>query len=383
MKKVIPIFISLGLIIISCLQKEKSEQYPVLGLDSLQLHVLEEPDEALKQWSEKEIEESTLIHVSPYGAFAGIPHHTVKKLMNIIKEKKGVQFRDSREKFFNHSNYLYAAMQLGMVNRIFWVIPYRLFEDLPLAGEKIKEFIHESDAGFDKTEIDEMKMVAGCLAGNISDAEVYICSPRTLPEIREPALLTIDVSFFPVYASEARISKLRALKWFFDYMTLRRTFRVKHASISYSMESGYTDAIHLYIGEELVEGMGNPHILKSDSPPELWQLRDQAENMLSGGEDELVEEFLTEPLLQYPDDPALRFLGAVLKVRLKHYDQALTLMDDLCKGNKRYCYGYVYLAGMIDEKEKEWENIFMRKALDALPESNYVREKSSSLVNQN
>jgi hypothetical protein len=340
---------------------------------------MEEPDEALTEWGRKGFKNASLIHISPYDSLKGIAHHNNQEIAGIMEEKKWKQLNNNRGRLFNNSNYLYAAVQLEMVKRIYWVIPYRFFEDMPFAGEKIKEFLKKSGSGFDEKEVMLLKMIAGCLTGRLSGSDIYICSPRTLPEVREPVIVSMDVSFFPVYATEAKISKLRALKWFFDYITLRRTFRVMYTNISYSIESGYTDTIHRYIGEELIEVMGNPQILKSDSPSELWQFRDKAENMLSGGEDELVIEYLKEPLNKYPD-PALILLNAAAEIRLKEFDNALKAMDAICPKNEKYCYGYIYLGNIIDDKQEDWKKKFFQNALEALPESKYVNAKVSQLI---
>lgn len=377
-KKII-ICLSLWLIAVSCVKKEEA-QYPILGIDPLYMSVMEEPDEALTEWAKKGVKNAILVHISPYDSLKGITHHNIQKIAGIMEKKKWEQLNNSRGRLFNNSNYLYAAAQLEMVKRIYWVIPYRFFEDIPLAGDKIKEFLKKYVSGFEEKEIDLMKMTAGCLTGILSGADINICSPRTVPEVREPVTVSVDVSFFPVYAAEARISKLRALKWFFDYITLRRTFRVIHSNVSYGIESGYTDAIHRYIGDEIIEVMSNPQILKSDSPPELWQFRDKAENMLSGGEDELIVEYLDEPFNKYPDDPALLLLNAAAEIKLKKYDHALKSMDDICQKNEKYCYGYIYLGEIIDNKENVRKETFFKRASDALPDSKYVNKKVSELI---
>jgi len=378
LKKTI-LYIILGLTAVSCVEKEKTDKYPILGIDPLYLNVIEEPDEAFIEWAKKGFMNAVLIHISPQDSLKDIPHLNIQKIAGIIEDQQWEQLSKSRGRLFNNSNYLYAAVQLEMVKRIYWVIPYRLFDDMPLAGEKIREFLKQSASELEEKEIELMKMTDGCLSGSLSGTDMHICSPRTVPEIREPVIMSMDVSFFPVYAADARISKLRALKWFFDYITLRRTFRVEHGTVSFSIESGHTDAIHRYIGEELVEGMGNPGILKSDSPPELWQFRDKAENMLTGGEDELIVEYLIEPFNKYPDDPALILLNTAAEIRLRKFDNALKAMDALCEKNEKYCYGYIYLGDIIDNKYTDWKETFFIRASDALPDSNYINKKVSQL----
>jgi hypothetical protein len=363
----------------SCTKTQEPEEYPILGEDPLMdIAVMEEESETLLAWAENGVEEAVLVHISPRDAMAAVNPETIQTLNQLIKDKNWKTLRDSRGQLYDNSNYMNAAVQLNMVKRIYWVIPYRLFEDMPLAGEKIKDLLKQSVSGFDEEEVDFMKMETGCLTGSLSGADMYICSLRSLPAVIEPVIISIDVSFFPVYATEAKISKLRALKWFFDYLTFRRTLRVKYASVSYNIESGYTDAVHRYIGEELLEGMGDPQTLKSESPSELWQFRDNAENMLSGGEGELVEEFLVEPLLKYPDDPALRLLNAFANARIKKYDESFKAMNNICQENKKYCYGFIQLGNAVEDKD--WQNKFFKKALETLPDSKYVDKKVSPLL---
>ena len=371
--------ICLMLISLSCTKTQEPEEYPILGVDPLMnIAVMEEESEAFITWAEKEIEEALLIHIGSRDAMAAFNPETIKTLRQLMKAKNWKALRDSRDKLYDNSNYINAAVQLKMIKKIYWVIPYRLFEDMPLAGEKIKDLLKQSGSGFDEEEVDFMKMEEGCLTGSLSGADMYICSLRSLPAVMEPVIISMDVSFFPVYATEAKISKLRALKWFFDYLTFRRTLRVKFASVSYSIESGYTDAVHRYIGEEVLEGMGDPQTLKSESPSELWQFRDNAENMLSGGEGALVEEFLAEPLLKYPDDPALRLLNAFAKARIKKYDDSFKEMNDICQENKKYCYGFIQLGNAIEDND--WQNKFFKKAQESLPDSKFVNEKVSHLI---
>jgi len=332
--------ISFFLLIVSCTRGNETV-YPLLGKDPLQdVSLIEEQGEALALWAEKEIEKAVLVHFDPY------------------------------------SDYLAAAVQQKMVKKIYWVLPYLFFEKAD-AGEMIKEFLRSSEAGLQNSEIDAMKMETGCLTGILRGYDMHICSLRTLPTITEPVLVSIDVSFFPVYAREYKISKLRALKWFFDQMTFRQ-MRSIYATISYSIESGLTEPIYRYIGDELLEGLRNPQVLEADAPPELWQFRDQAENMLSGGEDKLVEEFLADPLLKYPDDLPLRLMNASAKVLLKRFDEAFREADEICRKDKHYCYGFVYLGSLIAEDEKnEWREKFFQEALKVLPDSNYVKRKVS------
>jgi len=162
---------------------------------------------------------------------------------------------------------------------------------------------------------------------------------------------SIDIDFFPIFAFENQQSKLRALKYFFDFMSAKE-LHIKYADVAYSVNGGYTRPIHRYIGEEIFEILRAPHILHAESPPELWTFRDTAENMLSGGEDEIVVEYLEEPLKKYPEDLPLRMLDAAARLFMKRFGDAFDKVDRLCAKDDKYCYGFVYMAGILSTNKE-------------------------------
>jgi hypothetical protein len=383
MIKHIPILIlSLAIPIISCTETNEVQRYRLLGTDPLDdIAVMEEHSEALIHWAQKDLKKAVLIHIDPHDSLEAIEPETIQQIGRLLKDKKWEELKKSRGSIITNTNYLFAAVQLGIIDKLYWVVPYRYFEDIPLAKEKIQDFLRTSPSGFKEDEIAGMRMTEGCLTGLLAGVDMHICSPRTLPKTFVPAIISMDASFLPTYAKEGGISKLRALKWILDYISFKQKILVSHAGVSYGIESGYTEAIHRYIGDQLIEGLGNPQILRLESPPELWQFRDNAENMLSGGEDKLVVEFLAEPLEKYPDDSALRLLLATAQVRLQKYDDAYKETDKICSRDKNYCYGFIYLA--MEIKDNEWQKKFFNRAENTLPDSMYLKKTVSPVIEKN
>ncbi len=377
-KNTILLFISILLIFMSCVRAQ--EEYPVFGSEVLEdISVVEEHDEALVIWAAKGIKNAVLVHVDPYGSLKVVPDDNIEEIRKLVKDENRAQLQESRGILFDNTNYVHAAVRLGIISRVYWILPYSFFEDFLVTQSKVEDLLI-NERGFEESELEGLRMEAGCLTGNLSGVNIYFCSSRTLPIINDPVILSIDVSYFPVYAENYSTSKLRALKWFFDQLSFKQKVRVLHADVSYGVESGQTDPVHRYIGDELVQGLSAPLTFTAESPPELWQFRDKAENMLSGGEDELVVEYLGEPLNKYPDDPALMLLNAAAEIRLGKFDNALKAMDDICQKNEKYCYGYIYLGEIIDNKESAWKETFFKRASDALPDSKYVNKKVSHLI---
>jgi hypothetical protein len=381
-KHILILILSLSILFISCTRKSDVDRVRVLGTDPLdEIAVLEEHREALVHWAQKGLKNAVLIHIDPHDSLQSIKPETIQRIAEMLKEEKWEELKKSRGALITNGNYLFAAVQLGIINKIYWIVPYRFFEDIPLAKEKIQDSLRTSPSGFKKDEIAGMRMIEGCLTGLLAGVDIHICSPRTLPRIFVPSIISMDAGFFPVYAKEAEISKLRALKWVMDYITFKQKILVSHADVSYGIESGYAEAVHRYLGDQLIESLGNPNILKAESPPELWQFRDRAENMLSGGEDTLVEEFLVEPLKKYPDDPALKLLHAAANTRLQKYEDAYKETNEICSRDKNYCYGFIYLGN--ETKDDDWKKKFFKRAQKTLPDSVYVKKTVSPVIDMN
>jgi hypothetical protein len=362
----------LALFSLSCTRSQPPETYTTLGEDPLMnITVMEDGSEALVTWAEKGIEDAILVHIATRDAMAAVTPENMETMRQVIKQKNWKTLKERNKELYDNSNYLNAAAQLEIVNKIYWVIPYRFFEDIPLAKEKILNFLKSSQSGFKEDELQRMRMTEGCLTGLLAGADIHICSPRTLPKIHVPVLVSMHVSYFPEYAQEAGISKLRALKWVMDYLAFKQKLRVSHVAVTYGIAGGNADAVHRYIGDQLIEVLGNPQILKAESPPELWQFRDRAENMLSGGEDKRVLEYLEEPMKTYPDDLPLRLMNAAALVRLKKFSEAFSETDEICTQDKNYCYGFIYLGNVIEDKK--WQKQFYDKAQESLPDSDYVK----------
>ncbi len=328
------------LIVLSCTKQETEPKYPVFGIDKIKdIQLIEGRGDTFLNWIEKDIKDAVVLYVSEQN-----PLNT------------------------------YAAEKLGLIKNIYWVLPNAYFTNIPLAGKKIKKFLNEA-GGFNENEINKMRMVSGCLNGILSGIAVDICSPRTLQLMEMPVVMTIDAVFFRVYAEGQRKSKLSVMKHFFDEMTFRK-LRVVHMDISYGTEGGESKTMHRFIAEELYEGISNPDIFQADTPPELWRQRDMAENMLSGGEDTKVIEYLEGPLKQFPEDIPLRMLNATAMVRAGKDDESFNELEKICKKDSHYCYGFVDLGNiLIDEKRNVIAGEFYKRAAESLPDDPYVMQQ--------
>lgn len=364
--------ICLSVFFVSCTKNEEKADYPVFGKDKItDIQLVEKGSDSLANWALSDIRSTALVHVSAESSLSRIPLIHIEKMRaetnagnwNMIKDKQGV--------LFGNDDYLHAASRLLMIEEIYWVLPYQYFSDIPLARDRIRKLLRASK-DFEEDEINATKMEFGCLKGRLSGVYIQICSPRTLPMIKKPVIINIDAGFFPLYAGGLRLSKLAAMKRFFDELVFRK-LKVVRIDISYGTEGGNTKAVHRFIGDELFEGISDPEIFRSESPPDLWMYRDEAENMLSGGEDRMVIDYLVKPLQQFPDDTALRMLRAEAKAKAGALNGAFDELNEICERDVHYCYGFVDLGNTLaDRKKYDEAEMFFRRAVSSLPDDEYV-----------
>ena len=368
------------LVLLSCTEKESIEKHPVFGRDKIEnVLLIENKSEALSGWAKSGIHKAVLVHVSAEDSLAAVEHSDIEKLRALADLKTREPIADKRGSLYQRSNYIYAAIKLNFFKEIYWVLPYRFFIDIPMAGKKVKEFL-KTKGVFREADIDNMRMDFGCLKGRLSDVDISICSPRTLPFINEPVAVSIDAGFFPVYAESMGQSGLSAIKRFIDEFSFKK-IQVIHVDISYGTEGGYTKAAQRFIGDELYEGIKNPEVFRAESPPELWKHRDQADNMLAGDEDIKVVEYLQEPLKQFSDDIPLRMLHVEAKVKAGKDNESFEELREICGHDRHYCYGFVDMGDILaGKKEYDSAEKFFLEAVKTLPDDPYIIRRYISFL---
>ncbi len=368
------------LVLLSCTEKESIERHPVFGRDKLEnVLLIENKSEALAGWAKGGIYKAVLVNVSSEDSLGAVEHSDIQKLRALADAENREQLAGRRGSLYQRSNYIDAALKLNFFEEIYWVLPYKFFVDIPMAGNKIKEFL-KTKGVFREADIDNMSMNFGCLRGRLSDVDISICSPKTLPFIKDPVAVSIDAGFFPVYAESIGKSRLSAMKRFIDEFAFKN-MQIIHVDISYNTEGGYTKAVHRFIGDQLFEGIKDPEVFGAESPPELWKHRDQADNMLSGSEDIKVIEYLEGPLKQFPGDVPLRMLHAEAKLKAGKDNESFEELKEICGEDPHYCYGFIELGDILGEKKKyDIAGKFFLEAVRALPDDPYIIRRYVSFL---
>jgi len=329
------------LVLVSC--NRDTGNYPVLGKDGIATASLfETKEELLASWAGAGLKQTTVVLVDTTGGISRVPEDRVKELRKLLK--KGAALTEGPGT--GPMDFMYTAARSGMVSDVYWVIPFRLFDDFIYAPERVKSFLLASGLEIGESDVRAMKLEGGCLRGEVSGMGLRVCSYRTLPMIKAPVALVMDASFIPAMAFEYGASKLETEKVFFETMASKGLL-VKRADITYGVAEGKTRPIHRYMAEEARQIIARPDTLNELMPPDPWGERNNIEYMYANGEGELMMEALKRPLARLPGDSSLRMLRVAALVRVKQYDRALEAAVELCQEDNAYCSGLVYLGDRL------------------------------------
>lgn len=328
---------------------------PIPSVMSIRSHA-----SAVSEWMQGGYENMTVVHAEPRDGLAFIPAERMKEIENLIKQRSSAIYNGN---MISSDNYLFAAARLGLVRRIFWIIPYRYLNYIN-AEERIRLFLRSETSHFRHKDIDSMRFRNGCVSGNLAGIEMNICSPLTMPSLQEPVLMTIDAGFFSAFAVQKEVSKLTAMKDFFDLIALRK-IKAQSVIVVSSPELKATEG---YLSEQTAAILKDPSLLRRDAPPGLWTVRDRADNMLTGGGFREAAEYLDKNIGAYPNDPYLFLMRQTAHALISGGRSALEDMVRLCTKKPDFCHAIVDTGILLrDNGNLQGAEEFLRKAQSLQP----------------
>ena len=319
--------------LVACEEKRPS---PVIriGIDPVPSEIsAKDYQEVLRSWYAHGYRNRTVVNVSPLDGIAAVPDERLSRITKGVQGGTAVTGRE--EDRVTGSDYLFAASRMGVLNKLYWIIPFD-YLDYINAEVRVQEFLRNASTNYPLRDIDSMKFRNGCVSGRLSGMEIHICSMFSRPDIEGPVLVAIDGQFFPVYASIKNENILGVMKSFFDFLQVRPLW----ADSVHILDSGGM-ARQGYIAGELAEVFRTPGLFRQPQPPDLWSLRDQADNMLTGGGVIEALRLIKERGHEYPDDPYLILMKGTAELLLGVQGEGLNKVEHKCRENPYFCRGLV------------------------------------------
>lgn len=236
------------------------------------IFLIEDHDEALKVWRKEKIKGLDLVHIDAhmdFGLQLARPIETIFKKAKSMRElKKNLEYsiafknyEDDFDKQTNIGNYVYPAMEEGIVRDFYWVIPGGR-KEFKASLKFVKNTIRRIGMTLDnkiettnhKLRIDETGLVSATLFGR----KFYVCTLEKLAFLKERVLLDIDTDFLVIdsVVNSNNTTKIGKRKpWIsaqeFQEIIEKKIKQPKAVTIAYSVNGGYTPIKYKHLGDEV------------------------------------------------------------------------------------------------------------------------------------
>jgi hypothetical protein len=257
-----------------------------MNISKNNISLIEDHHEALKIWREKKFKRLDLVHIDAHIDFGFHPAKPIKRIMDeakSIKELKKnleyslayIRYERDFEKQTNIGNYIYPAMEEGIVKDFYWVVPGKA-KDFKKSFKIIKGILkslakqdpyqtenrRQSGEGsrrpnhglVDRTENRE----DGIISTRFLGIKFVICTLEKLPNLRQRVLLDIDTDFLVIDSllnanNTAKIGKRKP--WILPKDLVEKLKKkIKQPeiiTIAYSVNGGYTPIKYKHLGDEI------------------------------------------------------------------------------------------------------------------------------------
>jgi len=315
--------------------------------------VVELPSQALPVWRQFRSSQPVLVLLSQDPLLARIPGALHNEALSLVRSGSKEEFAAgtdimSANPLLMPSMALSAALESGCFSRIVWVLPpTETIEELSV--ETFRKQLQELGAIDEEEAASFSAVAAGSFAGTVRGVRFEAAHPDALPDISEPVVLHIDLSFFqPLYKGEVKtplypllaqtLTPLRQEQW-----------QCLAATISLSNLDGRIPLASRFAGKDISAFFRDPTIF-DQSLPEYWDLRTRALYLENFFKKEEVRELYLKMAQKEPGDSSAKYALYAIARQFKEVDQAMGYLQGAVKLDRAYALEYLNLADLAREK---------------------------------
>jgi tetratricopeptide (TPR) repeat protein len=231
--------------------------------------LIEDHDEALKIWREKNIRNIDLVHIDAHIDFGFHRAKPIEKILIGARSLKQLKddleytlafknYENDLDKQTNIGNYIYPAMEEGIVKDFYWVVPGGL-KDFGKSREFIKNILENfSRQGLCRSGALNHTYQEGIISADLSGRRFIICVLEKLPCLKQSVLLDIDTDFLVIDSlvnSNNTVNIGKRHPWILpEDLTGILKQKIKNPeiiTIAYSVNGGYTPIKYKHLGDEI------------------------------------------------------------------------------------------------------------------------------------
>ncbi len=240
------------------------------------IFLIEDHDEALKIWRQSKVKGLDLVHIDAhidFGFHSARPIEEVVKRAKSLKELKRnlerslvfMRYEKDFDKQTNIGNYIYPAMEEGIVKDFYWIIPGGLKEfkgSIKLIKGILRNLAKQSNYTLCSL---NFELKDGLISADLFGRKFIICILEKLPYLRQKILLDIDTDFLVIDCLENAINTTKIGKRKLEIPARDLVEHLKKKieqpeiiTISYSVNDGYTPIRYKHLGDEIAYHFSPP-----------------------------------------------------------------------------------------------------------------------------
>ncbi len=214
--------------------------------------MMEDHDKAYAAWKERRIRGRTLVHVDAHIDFGWIPGTDMDEIVPDSAPRLLNPFITPRKQMVNIGNYICPAIMDGIVRKFYWVVPDKSWERRGSRKHIIRQL--QGLLRMRRPACGTLEWSGPGAKCRIAGVDLIVCPLKNLEDIREPALLDIDVDFMLTEDVRRDIDPGRSPWIFPDDLYRRVTAKVRSIdvlTVAYSVEGGFTPLKFKHFGDDL------------------------------------------------------------------------------------------------------------------------------------
>ncbi len=372
-KRLIFTFIFISLPVSAFPAETYTEKPPLACKEPVSVQVIEKHSQALLDWVKKDIKGAVLINVDAHDDMRWIELEKIQKLQKIKENKDWQAFSKANsageDGLYNVGNFIYAAYKLGVVSKVYWVIPFRYLQE---GQESLRNFLKAYS--FSQEDVGTFAKKNGRYEGRCHDVPVVISDIDSLPDIERPVILTVDADFFPSFSFSYNEDILTSVSSFFKRLKEKK-YPVLDITLAGSVDGGYLDITRRWIIEVCKDFLSQPE--KMSGPyPEEWLVYNLADTYYYNDNSKALLDFIERFEKKYSQDVYIKIYKSFLLLVNNKIDKAFQTAKGISENNKKYAYLLADLGQcLVDKGQIDEALIFFQEAYRINPEMNF-RQKN-------
>jgi len=338
--------------------------------------LMEDHDGAYHAWKRAGVNGRILLHIDAHLDWAWIKGkdpleileaRTLAQVESLLQERYLWNLSGRRsEELIDIGNYVYPALQEGIVREFYCILPDAFFENPRIYRDVVtmfERFRQENPRGLKNIRQEHDRIVV-----EISGRQVTACCLSNMPRIEEAVLLDIDTDFLTTHSMGPDLLRgdpWKQLPWIWPEELVGRLLglgvRTDFVTIAYSVEGGFTPLSYKYLGDELALRLKET-TLPNRERALMAHKRDGAFYRSRDELDRAIREY-EQAMDLASEDASIHFNLAYLWDKKGKHDQAAAryrqaVQLDPTYGTAYNNFGSPYLAlGMLDCAREEYLRI--------------------------